>query len=66
MENKRRAANTLMFRVGSKNGGIKLKLNFTTVMIFALFMSIGFVVGMSKFDLFKKKKQCCCDCCEED
>lgn len=58
---KKKPANTVLLRIGADNGGIKLKITFSTVMIFALFMSIGFVVGMSKLGLCKK-----CQCCEEE
>ena len=49
-ENKgrRRAANSIMLRIGAKNGGVKLKIRFSTVMIFSLLMAIGFIVSMDK------------------
>ena len=45
---KRKAANSIMLRIGAKNGGVKLKIRFSTVMIFSLLMAIGFIVSMDK------------------
>lgn len=57
-ENKRRKpVNSILLRIGARNGGVKLKIHFSTVMIFALLMAIGFIVSMDKLGSALNKEE---------
>ena len=57
-ENKRRKpVNSILLRIGAKNGGIKLRVHFSTVMIFAVLMAIGFIVSMDKLGSALNKEE---------
>ncbi len=55
---KKKSPNSIMLRIGADKAGIKLVIRFSTVMLFAMFMSIGFVVGATKLGYFARSNSC--------